>query len=123
MIGGQVVPAGRRTRHVTVQAYAESRQTTGFPAEAWTDLFTTYMSREEFGGQAAGKRERFVADQQAATAESRWQMPFRPDMDPERIDVPKMRRLVYQGRTYNITAATTVGNRAAVEVLTQAAVG
>jgi hypothetical protein len=120
---GSVDPIGARRRLVTVEQLDEARRSSGYPGEDWSTLCSVYMAREDFGGQGGARRERFVADQVAAVVETRWQMAYRADMDPERIDVPKRRRLVAEGRVYNVTSASIVGNRAAIELLTQAAVG
>jgi hypothetical protein len=43
-------------------------------------------------------------------------------MDPDLLDVPKRRRLVYKGRTYDIVAAGQIGRNEGVELLTLAKV-
>lgn len=106
--------AGARDRLVTIQQLTESIGTSGFPVEAWTALTTAYMSKAPIGG-----RERFVADQVSAPYDTRWEGPYRTDLDPELIDVPKKRRLVYKGRVYDIVDAQMMGRYEGVELLTQ----
>jgi len=118
-----MIDTGQRDKLVTIQQLTESRGASGFPVESWSTLATVYMAREDFGGNVAGRRERFMADQQMALAETRWTLLFREDMDPELVDVPKQRRLRYRNRTYNIAAATPVGRNDSIELLTQSSVG
>ena len=118
-----MIDTGQRDKHVTIQQLTESRGSSGFPVESWTTLVSVFMAREDVGGDVSSRRERFVADQQMAIADTRWTLLFRDDMDPEAIDVPKTRRLLYRGRPYNITAARPVGRRDAIELLTQSSVG
>ena len=49
--------------------------------------------------------------------------PYRADMDPDLIDVPKVRRLLYKGRVYDIVAATLLSRQEGVEVETLAKPG
>jgi SPP1 family predicted phage head-tail adaptor len=115
---GDLLEPGLRNRKVTIQQAADSVATTGFPVETWTTLADVWMSREDMT-----MRERSMADQLSAKADSRWQMPYRSDMDPELLDIPKVRRLSYQGRLYDIVSASLIGQRAGVELTTLAKVG
>ncbi len=92
--------------------------TAGFPVETTGASFAWYASRREVSGQ-----ERFAAEQNSASAESEWQGSYRADMDPERVDVPKVFRFLYLGRVYDIVAARVVGDRKAIELTTLAKVG
>jgi hypothetical protein len=47
-------------------------------------------------------------------------MHYRADMDPELIDVPKKRRLKFQGRVHNIVHAEHVGRKDGIELTTSA---
>jgi len=114
------IEPGERNRAVTVQQLTESTGTSREPVEGWTTLVTPYwMSREDVGG-----RERFRADQVSSPYDTRWEGGYRSDMDPEIVDVPKKRRIVYQGRQHDIVAASiiSVGDqvRAGIELLTLA---
>ena len=64
--------------------------------------------------------ERFIAAQNVGQVQTRWQMRWRDDMDPDSVDVQKSRRLVYHGRTYDITAAIEIGRHDGIELLTRA---
>jgi head-tail adaptor len=119
-----MIDTGQRDKLVTIQQLTEGRGTSGFPTDTWTTLAAgVFMAREDVGGDVASRRERFVANQEMAVSDTRWTMLFRADMDPELLDIPKVRRLLYRGRTYNITAARPIGQRDSIELLTQASVG
>lgn len=107
--------AGERDRLVIVQQSTDGIATSNYPTETWTQLTTMFMST-----QPAGGRERFVADQFSAPYDTRWEGPYRADMDPELVDVPKKRRLVYRGRIHNIVQAEMIGRYEGVALLTQA---
>jgi len=98
--------AGARDTWVTIQAADDGDSGSGFPTEVWTDLARVAMAREDL--------EAVEIDRQAtpmALSTIRWVMPYRTDMDPERVDVPKERRLVLYERIYDIIAAAPFGPR------------
>jgi head-tail adaptor len=98
------VSAAKRDKLVTIQEYTTAnRAASGFPVEPWENLGQEWMSREEVTKQSM--EERLHMGGMAAAFETRWTCPYRTDMDPEAIDVPKRRRLVHGGRTYDITRA------------------
>lgn len=109
--------SGQRDKLVTIQQLTSSVGATRFPVETWTTLGTAYMSRTE-----SSAMERFVSGQQSASQETVWEMDYQADMDPDLLNVPKSRRLIYQGRTYDITAATTIEPKRGIELLTLARV-
>jgi hypothetical protein len=47
-------------------------------------------------------------------------MYYRADMDPDLVDVPKARRLVFGGRVHDIAAAQHLGRREGIELSTKA---
>ena len=111
------IDSGECDRRVIVQQLAESAGTSSFPKETWTTLATIWLKKDDIRGE-----ERFKADQMSAKYDTRWEMHgYRSDLDPELVDVPKKRRIVYQGRTYHIVAASQIGRRAGIEFLTLAA--
>lgn len=107
--------SSERDRYVTIQQLTESAGSSGYPVETWTTLVNAWMSKRDVSG-----RERFAAGQISAPFDSRWEMNYRGDMDPELVNVAKLRRLNYQGRTYDIVAASQIGRRAGIELLTLA---
>jgi hypothetical protein len=111
------VPIGRRDRWVTIEGLPDETDTqgrSGFPSEAWSPLVEHVTAMK----QDVGGRERFVDNQLSTAYDTRWEIAYRPDMDPELVDVTKRRRLVYLGRTYDIVAAIMIGRREGIELLT-----
>lgn len=114
---------GERDRPVTIQQLTDSVAGSGLPKETWTTLVhLAWMRKTDVTGTMAS-RERFTADQLSARLETEWEMAYRADMDPELVDVAKTRRLSYQGRIYDITAASQIGRRDGIWLRTLAKVG
>lgn len=114
--GATPMEPGERDRAVTLQTRptADARGVSGFPTETWATLVTpVWMRKEDLGG-----KERFTAGQLSTPATTRWEMGYRADMDPELVDVPKLRRLVYQGRPHDIVEASIIGRREGIELMT-----
>lgn len=107
--------AGARDKRITIQQLTESTADSGFPVEAWTPLVDMDASKVEVTGW-----ERFTSNQMSAPYEARWGIDYRPDMDPDLLDVPKTRRVVYQGRAHDIVAAENVGREVGIELMTLA---
>lgn len=111
--------SGRRDRLVTIEqrsATDSADSTSGEPVETWTTLVADMpASRMDTAGS-----ERFRSDQQSARFETEWEINWRDDMDPDLIDVPKLRRLIYQTRPYDIVACVEVGRRAGLRLQTLA---
>ncbi len=114
---GEAIPMepGERDRSVIVQQLTDSVGTSGFPVETWDTLDTVWMRKLDVSG-----RERFMAAQLSAPIDTQWEMGYRADMDPELEDVRKTRRLVYQGRVFDIVDASQIGRREGIELLTLA---
>lgn len=104
---------GAYDRYVEVQSVAEAEP--GYPTETWATLFRTSAYREDLSGT-----ERFVSDRLSAPYDTKWVMPYRPEMDPDTIDVRKTRRLVYQGRVYDIVSAQQIGRKDGIALQTLA---
>jgi SPP1 family predicted phage head-tail adaptor len=109
---------GERNKLVLVEQMTESTGPSGFPIETWTPLTTLWAGKYD---ERAG--EEFKAGQLSASQIIRWELPYRPDLDPDLVDVPKLRRLRYQGRQYDIQQASQIGRQDGVEVTTLAKVG
>lgn len=113
------MPSGQRDAWLTIEqlpAATDAVGTSGFPVETWTTLYSTWASRADVDDSRY--QERFVEGQLSAPAQTKWQVDYRPDMDPDLLEVPKRRRVVYEGRTYDIMHAAVVGRRAAVDLVT-----
>jgi len=110
--------SGQRDKSVTIQQRpaADASVTSGFPVESWTTLATgVFMARLELRAD-----ERFTVSQESAAAEASWHMGYRADMDPELVDVPKRRRLVYRGKVFDSVSASMIGPRRGIELMTLA---
>ena len=110
---------GQRDWIVELQQVTDGVDSSGAPLETWTTLVEN-MPAAKYDVRGT---ERFAAQQLSASYDTRWHINYRTDMDPELHDVAKTRRLVHRGRVHDIVAATMVGRREAVELLTLAKVG
>lgn len=108
--------AGSLIHEVTIQQLTDSADSSGAPIETWTTLLTAKMARESERGD-----ERFKADQLSGAFMTKWTMRYSADMDPDLVDVQKKRRLLYQGRAYDITLAETMDRKAGIILHTLAA--
>lgn len=115
LVGKPRTASGQRDKLVTIERMSKSKGTSGFPVETWTTLRTDYMSRLDVRAD-----ERFASNQLSAAMETQWHGTYASDVDPELLNVPEKRRLVYGGRTFDILAATIIGNKEGVEYVTLA---
>lgn len=119
LTGKPKLDAGQRDKLVTVQTKVDAISDSGFPTDGtWTNLAKLYMSREDVRAD-----ERMAAGMDSAFTETLWHGPYVSTLDPEVIDVPSTKRLVYKGRVYNIRAASLMERRTGIEYLTLAQVG
>jgi SPP1 family predicted phage head-tail adaptor len=106
--------AGERDRRITIQKYTEvTVGDSGFPAEPWTTLATVFARKEDISG-----RERYIEGQLSAPAMTRWEVHYRADIDPDLVDVPKVRRVLYHGRIHDIVSASTIDRKEGIEFIT-----
>lgn len=110
--------AGQRDQEVRIEQLTTGVAGTRYPVDTWTTLIPlVWMSRTELRAN-----ERFAFSQQSASTETSWEMEYVAEMDPDLVNVPETRRLVHSGRIYNITAASTIGPKRGIELLTLARV-
>lgn len=110
--------AGERDRVVTIQqrSAAEVVDDAGAPVETWTTLVAQMpATRVDLSG-----REAYRMNQLTGPMDTRWEINYRVDMDPELLDVPKLRRLLAGGRVHDIVAASVIGRRDGIELMTLA---
>lgn len=109
--------SGTRDRWITIQWLTESVGASKYPVESWATLTEVWASKKDIRGV-----ERFVfsADQQSAPYDTQWEIPYRPDMDPELVNVPKARRLVVKGRVHDIVDASEIERKRGVLLMTVA---
>ena len=106
--------AGHRDRYVLIEQVDDPDAQ--FPL--WIPLGFEWMSRDDTAAD-----EHFSSDQVSAWGEAEWQMAYRAEMDPELLDVPKLRRLIYEGRTYEIRKAAPLAWKRDIALFTLARVG
>lgn len=108
--------AGQRDKFVTIQQRSsnDAKGASGAPVETWTTLRQVWMARRDTRAD-----ERYSGAKNSAAIETFWDSPFFDDVDPETMDVPKLRRLVFGGRIYDILAASRIG-RDGIEFMTLA---
>lgn len=105
---------GERDRIVTLLQSTDGVDGVGAPIQTWTTLVAEIpAARIELRGM-----ERFAAAQLSAKLETRWEINYRSDMDPDLVDVPKTRRLQEFSRIYDIVNAEVIGRREGVELTT-----
>lgn len=101
--------SGRMDRIVKVEQLTESIDPdSGEPVEIWTTLHRC-MPAERIDVSGS---ERFVANQMAAKYDVVWKVHYCCDLDPERIDVPKTRRLIVNRRVHDIVTAVLLERKA-----------
>lgn len=101
---------------------ADAVDASGAPIEGWAPLtdpaVPQMMAKIPLGGS-----ERFAGEQVTAPYDTRWRFGYRPDMDPDLVNVAADRRLIYLNRTHDIITGQVIGYRAEIELLTQARQG
>ena len=113
------VDAGKRDRRVVVQSRptADAVDGSGAPTDGpWTALVTVWAEKVDVFD--ASSRERYVSSQTSAPHEERWRVGYRRDLDPELVDVRKLRRLVYKSQVRDIVGVQMLGRREGIEFLT-----
>lgn len=113
---------GKADRWITIQQRTTTDQAddSGTPNEVgtWTTLTGSYAEKVEVSNRF--QRERFAEAQMSAPYDTTWRIGYRSDMDPELVNVPKLRRIVYQSRIHDIVQARMMGRRQGVELETLA---
>ena len=106
---------GMRDRVIAIQQLTEGIDaTSGEATEAWTTLVACMPAHKaDIRGM-----ERFVAAQESAKFDRRWEINYRLDMDPDLVDVPKTRRIVFNDRVEDIVSASEIGRREGIELMT-----
>lgn len=99
--------AGKRTHYVTIQSQptADAVDESGAPVENFTDMLPKVWMAKKVVSEGERFAENYAANQLSARVFTEWNMPYQANMDPDQLDVPKLRRLVWQGRVYDITSA------------------
>ena len=99
--------SGQRDCLVTIEGCVDAQGArSGYPTETWADLPPAVAMAKKSELRSDRSAEHMAGDQLSARLYTTWLMPYRDDMDPDRVDVPKLRRLCYLGRTYDIMHGT-----------------
>lgn len=101
---------------MTIEQVTESKGASGRPVEAWTLLGKAWMQRLEVNRIA--EAEHMVAGGLSARVDAAWVMSYQQNMDPEALNVPKLRRLRYESRIYDITSAAPIGLHDRIQLTT-----
>lgn len=109
------IEPGHLDQRVLVQRAVNGEDGAGAPLSSWSVLGTFPMGRELIRGM-----ERVQAGFTQSSYDARWLMHYRADMDPDLVDVPKDRRLVFRGRVQEIVTAQHLGRRDGIELTTKA---
>lgn len=110
----KMLEAGERDKPVTIEQLVETVDASGSPTGTWSTLEQVeWMSRRTLSGT-----ERIAAIQVSAPVDTLWTLAYREDMDPDLLDVPKLRRLRYENRTFNIRFAQTLDYKAGIQLTT-----
>jgi len=118
-MGASSEAAGRRDHAAAIEQAVDTTPPSNFPTQQWTTLIDPYWcDRADVGGDEAMR-----ADQTVAPIRTLWTGPYRPDIDPDLIEVSKVRRIRYQGRTYDIQTAAVLGVRTSIQFTTTARLG
>lgn len=104
---------GTMVHFVTIQSATDGVDDAGAPVRTWATLAQAWMSR-----RTDRTGEAFRADQMSASSVIAWQMRYLASMDPDSVDVPQSRRLLYQGRAYDIVGAETIDRQVGIELRT-----
>jgi hypothetical protein len=107
---------GSMVHDVTIQALTEGVDDSGAPLSVAATLTHAWMSRRQ--SRTGRVAERFTADQLSSGTVIEWTMRYIASMDPDLVDVPKSRRLLYQGRAYDILEAENLDRQVGIVIRT-----
>lgn len=115
MADQQPVASGRRDKYVQLEQGEKGTGRSTRPVVSWSLLTNVWAHKDDTGGT-----ERFRASALDATIDATFTIPYLSTMDPELVDVPATRRIVYEGRIFDILYARQVGRRRGIELATKA---
>ena len=100
-----------------IEQAVDTVDASGFPLQTWSELRYEMMARKDLRAD-----ERLAAEQDSAYVETHWYAVYAEDMDPDLLNLPKVRRLNYRGRIYDIRTAVIIGRNRGLEIMTLAQV-
>ena len=107
---------GDRDVLITIEGATEAIAPTGFVVETFAPLPPPIWARRE---AAAPSGEPFTGDQIVGRESTIWTVPYRADLDPDGVDVPKLRRVTYAGAVYDIVSASLLSRRGLIRLATR----
>lgn len=107
--------AGERNRLITLTPYAQGVDTSGFPTLTAGTPIDLWASRIDIGG-----RERSKASQETAAYDTRWEVSYVADLDPELEPVAATWILTSRGREHDVVFASLIEGKSGIEILTLA---
>lgn len=110
--------SGERDRLVSLIPQTQSAGSSRYPVDTDGTAIQLWARKDDVGG-----RERLAADQLSAPYTTRWEVPYLAAIDPDLVDVPKAFVLEYLGRRFDIQAASMIGRKEGVELLTLGRMG
>jgi len=108
---------GDRDRWITIEAATDGVDAVGAPIEVWTPIVSLPATKLDLETR---ERLQSGAARIASAFDTRWQINYRADMDPELQDVAKGRRIIHNGRRHDIVGAVHLGRKDGIEFLTTA---
>jgi hypothetical protein len=113
-------PIGWRTTRIELEGApaAVAGPGTGYPIETFTTLGAPLWGFRQIVPQGA-RGEVDTAAQLVEHALAEWRIPYRPDCDPDLVDVPATRRLRVAGRTLDILEAEVLPRRREIRLITR----
>lgn len=91
---------GYRDKLITIERLTEGTANSNFPTEDFAQPYTVWAAKDY-----VSLEERVQSDRLMASAVVRWEVAYLSDLDPDRYDIAKTRRVKYMGRVYNIISA------------------
>lgn len=112
-----LVPSGKRDELITLKK-RESSDTpdpeSGEPVETWTTLVRQMPASKQY----INGDERQRNDQTVMHYDQRWVINYRIDMDPDLVDVQKLRQIVFNGRTLDIVYGQQIDRKRQIALYT-----
>lgn len=103
-----MIDPGARDRSIVVQSRpsTDAVDASYAPVDTWSDLCTMWALKRRASG---GERNRL--GQTTVAAIDVFEVNYRADLDPEQLNVPKLRRILFNGRVYDVIDAEVVDRR------------
>jgi len=101
--------SGRLDRQIEIEVVSYTTQPDGSQVETWAYLARCFAERE-----TQGAMERFAAAQTIADVDTLWRIRWNDAL--MRVLDPKLHRIVYRDRAYNILGLIEIGRKEGVHI-------